>query len=96
MSSSEALFSQSERPIIDFVSHENISIKGLFLMIGTALSASPSNTRLSIAVLQDLALKNDPGWQQRTFGFLNGVWALGGIDGKTLERLESSLYRYNS
>ena len=96
MSSNEALVSIGDRPFFDLVSHENISVKALFLMIGAALDGCPSNTRLMIAVLQDLALKNDPGWQQRTFGFLKGVWALGGIDGKALERLESSLYRYNA
>jgi hypothetical protein len=82
------------RPPFDSTLHESCSIKGLFLMIEAELSGCPSNTFLVIAVLKDLALKNDPGWQQRTFGFLKGVWAMGRLDGKRLAAMENMLYRF--
>ncbi|UVK86114.1 hypothetical protein LOY52_14545 [Pseudomonas sp. B21-051] len=82
------------RPAFDSTMHESCSIKGLFLMIEAELSGCPSNAFLVIAVLKDLALKNDPGWQQRTFGFLKGVWAMGRLDEKRLAKLENNLYRF--
>lgn len=63
-------------------------------MVEAELSGCPSNTFLVIALLKDLALKNDPGWQQRTFGFLKGIWAMGRLDGERLAFLEKSLYRF--
>ncbi len=90
----QVIVESEARPPFDASLHESSSVKALFLAIEAELSGCPSNTFLVIAVLKDLALKNDIGWQQRTFGFLKGIWAMGRLDEKRLVKLENNLYRF--